>query len=118
MARLLKEVLYDLRFIQSHTLQPKWWKVLKVFVLVGFLAGYYGLFGLAKTLVFLALFMLLNLALHMLYRAKTKRFTESWLDFAIAQEGEERNPKRIGPHYYVAIVVNTIFSAIASQSLA
>ena len=34
MAKLLREVLYDLRFIRSHALQPKWWKVLKVFVLV------------------------------------------------------------------------------------
>ena len=117
MARLLKEVLYDLRFIQSHTLQPKWWKVLKVFVLLGVLAGYYGLFGPAKTLVFFASFMLLGLLLHLLYRAKTKQFTESWLDFAVAQEGDERKPKRIGPHYYVAIVVNTVLSVIASQVL-
>lgn len=40
MIRLIDEIKYDLAFLRSHTLQPKWFKVVKVFILLGFLGGY------------------------------------------------------------------------------
>lgn len=35
MSNLLDEIKLDLHFLKSHTLQPKWFKVLKVFYLTG-----------------------------------------------------------------------------------
>lgn len=32
MSKLLAEIKHDLNFIKSHTLQPRWFKVLKIFV--------------------------------------------------------------------------------------
>ena len=40
MKKLLKEIKDDLNFIKSHTLQPKWYKIFKVFMILGFLTGY------------------------------------------------------------------------------
>jgi len=117
MARLLDEITHDLSFIRSHTLQPRWYKLLKVLVLVGFLVGYGILFGLAKTVVFLAVFISLSLAVHMLYRGKTARFTRSWLDFVVADESRGIAPRHIGPHYYVMIAANAIIAIVISQVL-
>ena len=55
MTKLLDEIKHDLNFIKSHTLQPKWYKILKVFMLLGFLVGYACLFGTLKTVVFFAM---------------------------------------------------------------
>ena len=115
MTKLLQEIKDDVDFVKSHTLQPKSYKVLKVFILAGFLAGYYFLFGLTKTAIFLAVFIFLSLALHMLYRTKTKKYKQSWLDFVVAKEGGEIKPKSIGIYYYLAIILNAIISIIISQ---
>ena len=40
MNSLLDEIKVDLAFVRSHTLQPTWYKALKVVILVGFLSGY------------------------------------------------------------------------------
>lgn len=114
MPGLMREIKDDVDFVKSHTLQPKWYKVLKVFILLGFLAGYYALFGLTKTLVFAAVFLLLSLLLHLLYRTKTHKMTQSWLDFVVV----DGKPSRIGPHYYVAIVINALIAGAVSQWLA
>jgi len=115
MARLLKEIKDDLSFIKSHTLQPQWYKVLKVFILVGFLAGYYYLFGLTKTVIFLAAFMFLMLLVHLIYRAKTNKFRKSWLDFIVEETDEGIKAKSIGKFYYGAIIFNALCSVIVSQ---
>jgi len=52
MSKLIQAIKDDLSFIKSHTLQPQWYKILKVFILIGFLVGYHGLFGLWKTVIF------------------------------------------------------------------
>jgi hypothetical protein len=105
---------YDLRFIKSHKLQPEWYKVLKVFILAGFLVGLWYLFGITTTLVAGVIFIFFALLIHMLYRAKTKRFTQSWLDFEVVQDGKDGSPKRIGPYYYVLIILAAILSLIFS----
>ena len=118
MARLLQGIGEDLRFVRSHSLQPKWYKALKVFILLGFLLGYWSLFGLKRTAVFLFAFLLLSLGLHLLYRAGTHGWQRSWLDFVVAEQDGEIKPQRIGIFYYLAIVLNAALSVVASQLLA
>ncbi len=36
----------------------------------------------------------------MLYRVKTKKYTQSWLDFVIYEENGEMSYKHIGGYYY------------------
>ena len=74
MTGLLEEVKYDLSFIKTHSLQPEWYKILKIFILLGVMAGYWYWFGLLKTAVFFAVFMFLSFLLHLLYRVKTDKF--------------------------------------------
>ena len=117
MTNLLDEIKYDLSFLKSHTLQPKWFKILKVFILIGFSAGYYSLFGLTSTILFLVTFMFLMLVVHFTYRRKTNKFTANWLDFIVIEDSGELEKKRIGKYYYPAIIVNVIISFIVSQVL-
>jgi hypothetical protein len=98
-------------------LQPKWYKLLKVLILVGFLAGYGYWFGLARTVVFFASFLSLSLLVHLLYRAKTQRWQRSWLDFVVAEANGKRVAQSIGKFYYAAIVLNAVLSVVISQAL-
>ena len=115
MTKLLEEIKYDLRFVKSHSLQPKWYKVLKIFILLGFIAGYWTFFGLMKTIVFLVVFLLLSFFVHMHYRARTHKFTQSWLDFVVVEENGAIKAKSIGKFYYAAIVLNAAIAVIISQ---
>jgi len=117
MSKLLNEIKDDTRFVQGHTLQPAWFKVLKIFILIGFLAGYLLLFAWRKTLIFLICFLLLMLLVHMVYRIKTHKFTQTWLDFVVVEENGQYRYQRIGKYYYFAILVNALLSLLASQLL-
>lgn len=117
LSRLLGEIKYDLSFIKSHTLQPEWYKRLKIVLLAGFAAVYWIFFGLEKTVLFFAVFFSLNLCLHLLYRIKTNRYTRSWLDFAVVQE-DGAPARRIGWFYYPAVLLNTVIALIISQRVA
>jgi hypothetical protein len=86
MKKLVDETIYDLKYIKGHTLQPAWFKILKVFILIAVIGGYVYFLGWAKTAVFVAVFFVLSLVLHFTYRIKTKKFTQSWLDFKVKQE--------------------------------
>jgi hypothetical protein len=115
MPNLLKEVKDDVDFVKSHTLQPKWYKFGKIFILLGVLAGYYALFGWRKTVIFLGVFLSLSLLLHMLYRVKTRKFTRSWLDFVVVEKDGQPKAQRIGAYYYLAIIFNAIVALVISQ---
>ncbi len=117
MSNLIDEIKYDLSYLKSHTLQPKWFKILKVFILFGVLVGYYFLFGWTATILFFVTFIFLMVVVHFAYRIKTNKYTTSWLDFVVIEEGNERKAKRIGKYYYSAILVNTIISLFVSQVL-
>lgn len=117
MSDLLNEIKHDLNFLKSHTLQPKWFKILKVFILIGVSVGYYFLFGLPATILFLITFISLMLIVHLTYRIKTNNFTTNWLDLIVIEDSEEQKKKRIGKYYYPAIIVNAIISFIVSQVL-
>ena len=116
MKKILDEVKFDAGYIRDHTLQPQWFKILKVFILIGALLGYYALFGLKATIIFLVTFLLLGLILHMIYRVKTKRYTTSWLDFVVFEEDGALKTKRIGKYYYSAVIVFVVISVIISQA--
>ena len=115
MRTVLDEIKYDLEFLRGHTLQPHWFKVLKVFILLGVLVGYGVFFGLSATVLFMVTFFTLMLVVHFTYRKKTKKYTTSWLDFVVAEEGEDTKPKRIGKYYYPAVAVSTLVAVIVSQ---
>lgn len=117
MSKLLDEIKIDLRFIKGHTLQPKWFKVLKVFVLLGLCVAYYRLSGLAKTVAFFALFFFLMLLVHLLYRVRTKTWKQSWLDFVVVEEEGQIRAKSIGKFYYSAVILSAILSFVISEIL-
>jgi len=115
MAKLLEEIRQDVKFVKSHTLQPGWYKILKVFILVGFLIGYYAWFGIMETLIFFASFIFLSFLVHMLYRVKTNKWQRSWLDFVVVEENHELKATSIGVFYYSAIVINALISLVISR---
>jgi hypothetical protein len=94
-----------------------WYKVLKVFILAGFLTGYYFFFGFVKTAVFLVVFMLLMLIVHLVYRIKTDKFRKSWLDFVVGETRDGVKAKSIGGFYYSSIIINALLSVMISQGL-
>jgi hypothetical protein len=115
MSWLLNEIKHDLNFIKSHTLQPQWYKLLKVFIILGFMVGYYFLFGTLKTVLCFAASFSLALLVHLTYRIKTSRWTQSWLDFVVIEENGEARAESIGKFYYLSIVVNAMLSLVISQ---
>jgi hypothetical protein len=118
MARLMDEIKLDLSYLRSHTLQPKWFKIVKIFILLGLLVGYAYLFGLARTALFFAAFVALSLVVHFAYRTNTKKWTQSWLDFVvIAEEDGETRTKRIGKFYYAAVTINLVLAVAISRFL-
>jgi hypothetical protein len=117
MARLLDELKIDLEFVGSHTVQPKWYKILKVLLVAGVLVGYGLLFGPTKTIAFAGVFFFLSLVVHMVYRVKTDTWKRSWMDFVVVEEEGGPRPVRIGAYYYSAVVLNALIAVIVSQAL-
>ncbi|MBT3316115.1 MAG: hypothetical protein HN390_16035 [Anaerolineae bacterium] len=117
MPKWIDEIKYDLNFLKSHTLQPQWFKIVKVFILLFLLAGYYFPFGLLNTILFFVTFIFLMSIIHFTYRSKTKKYTKNWLDFVVNKNDENLEPKRIGKYYYPVIIVNAVISFIISQLL-
>jgi hypothetical protein len=117
MAKLLDEIKYDLSYLKSHTLQPKWFKIVKVLVLLGFLVGYTCLLGWIKTVLFFAVFVVLSFLVHLVYRFKTNKWKQSWLDFVVVEENGVMKTKGIGKCYYSAVALNAILSLVISQAL-
>ena len=71
----------DIHFLKGHTLQPEWLKILKIFVLAGYIAMIYLVFGLLKTIIWVSIFILLGLIIHFTYKINTQGYTRSWMDF-------------------------------------
>lgn len=117
MSNLLDEVKYDADFIKGHRLQPKWFKVLKVLLVPGLVVGYGLLFGVVKTVILFVVFVVLSAAVHLVYRAKTEKFTTSWLDFEVTEQDGEMVPTRIGKYYYLAVAINAAVALVISQVL-
>lgn len=117
MKKYKDEAIYDAKFIKGHTLQPAWFKVLKVFILIAVIGGYVFFWGWVKAVVFIAVFFLLSLVVHFTYRIKTKKYTQSWLDFKVKEVDGKLVYERIGIYYYCAIIVNAAIAFAVSQML-
>lgn len=117
MPTLISEIKDDIIFIRSHTLQPAWYKYLKICILLCVLAVYWRLCGFIKTLIFLLIFLFLSLILHLVYRAGTQKFHKSWLDFKVVEENGKTRAKSIGVVYYLAILFDVIVAALLSYWL-
>jgi len=115
MANPFKEIRDDFSFIKSHTLQPQWYKILKVFLILGYLGAHLFFYGARKTLIFSGLFFILSFLVHMLYRIKTKKFTSSWLDFIVNEKNGQFEYERIGIYYYSLILFNIVLSLIVAH---
>ena len=118
MKKFIDEIKFDAAFIRGHTLQPQWYKVLKLFLLAGFLIGFFFLFGIRSLLIFCVIFFGLALCIHMAYRINTKRYTQSWLDFKVEEVDGKLVYQRIGVYYYLAVISSLVIAFLASQLLA
>ncbi len=114
--KILEEIKFDVDFVRSHQLQPGWYKLFKVILLLGVLVGYAFFFGWKKMLIFLAVFLLLSLTVHLLYRTMTEKFTRSWLDFKVILEQGKPKPVSIGVVYYLLIILNLVMAVLVSQN--
>ncbi len=112
--KILGEIKFDVDFVRSHQLQPGWYKLFKVIPLLGVLVGYTSLFGWKKMLIFLLVFLLLSLAVHLFYRTMTEKFTRSWLDFKVIVEQGKFKPVSIGVVYYLLIFLNLVLAVLIS----
>ena len=117
MAKFLKEIKFDAEFIKDHELQPQWYKILKIFLLLGLMVGSVLIFGWKNPLVFFLCFFSLSLAVHIIYRIKTKKYTQNWLDFQVEEIDGQRVYQRIGIYYYLAVTINGLISLLISQLL-
>jgi hypothetical protein len=108
--KLFDGIRYDANYVKDHTLQPAWYKVFKIFLILGILAIYWLLFGLIKTILFFFVFVVLSLGIHMTYRIKTHGYTSSWLDFVVFFENGKVKNKRIGAYYYTAVILSAIIA--------
>ena len=115
--KLIGGIKYDAAFLKGHTLQPAWYKLFKIFIIIGFLALYWIVFGFTKTIIFFACFVLLALAMHMTHRIKTHRYTRSWLDFIVYEEDGVRKYRRISGYYYAAVILFALVAVSISQLL-
>ena len=115
MSKLIDEIKYDLNFISTHSLQPQWYKVFKVILVLGIVTVFSFLFGIRKTILFITAFFILTFFVHMIFRVKTNRFTKSWLDFVVVEAGDETRAESIGKFYYLAILINAIISLLISH---
>lgn len=118
MKNLFHEIAYDVNFLKGHKLQPAWFKAAKIFLLLAVLAGFIGLFGWRRALIFAAVFILLMLAVHLVYRAGTRKFTRNWMDFVIIKDKEETRRPGIGAAYYGSIILNAAIAFLVSGALA
>jgi hypothetical protein len=115
MRSVIGGLLYDLRFVRGHRLQPGWYKAAKILILVAAVVAYLLVFGPIRTAVFAAVFLALMLVVHLVYRAGTGKFTRTWLDFRVQEQNGRMVPVSIGKFYYSAIAVNAAIAVAASQ---
>jgi hypothetical protein len=117
MKRFLSEISYDMQFVKGHKLQPAWYKILKIFILLAVICAFIWFFGWRRALVFAAVFLLLSLVVHMVYRVNTRKFTCNWMDFVIVEDPERRLRQGIGAVYYASIILNAAIAFLVSGAL-
>ncbi len=118
MKNLFHEIAHDAKFVKGHKLQPAWFKALKILILLSVIAAFIYLFGWRRAAVFTAVFILLMLFVHMMYRINTRKFTRNWLDFVIVEDAEKNLKQGIGVAYYASIILNAVIAFLLSGALA
>lgn len=117
MSRLFKEIAYDAKFLQGHKLQPAWWKVVKIFILLGVIAAFVWFFGWLSALMFAVVFILLMLIVHMMYRVNTRKFIRNWADFIVVADEAKGEKQSIGLMYYSLILLNAVIAFLVSRAV-
>jgi Ca2+-dependent lipid-binding protein len=117
MKNLFDEIAYDAKFVKGHKLQPAWYKAVKIFILLAVLTGFIWLFGWGRAIVFVGVFLLLSLIVHMVYRVNTRKFTRNWMDFVIIEDKEKNRRQGIGAMYYAWIILNVVTAFFISGVL-
>jgi hypothetical protein len=102
---ILKEIKYDIKFVKNHTLQPRWWKIIKIFILCGMIVAVCLIFGIIKAIIWFSTVIILSSIVHIIYRSKTNAFTKTWMDFKIKEVDGKQVHGRIGWLYYSLVVV-------------
>ena len=102
---MIKEIKKDINFIKKHTLQPTWWKITKIFVLLGSLIIVFNIFGLLKTIIWFSIILILGVIIHFMYRIKTHTYTKSWMDFKVMEKEGKLIYGRIGFLYYTLVII-------------
>jgi len=102
---IVEEIKKDINFIKKHTLQPAWWKITKIFVLLGSLIIIFYIFGILKTIIWFSIILILGVTIHFIYRIKTHTYTKSWLDFKVIEKEGKLTYGRIGFLYYTLVVI-------------
>lgn len=100
-----KEIKTDIDFLKNHTLQPFWWKIAKVFILITGTITIWKIFGLLKTIIWFLIILVLASAVHLIYRVKTNTYTKSWMDFRVKEIDDKLTYERIGMLYYSLVIL-------------
>jgi hypothetical protein len=96
-AMLKDEIKTDVEFLKKHDLQPKWWKIIKVFVLAGIVAALVVVFDWMAALLWFGTVLVCMGGVHFMYRIKTKKYTAAWADFRVDPKDKKR---KFGLLYY------------------
>jgi hypothetical protein len=99
-----QEIKKDIAFLKKHTLQPTWWKIAKVFILLVSITIIWIIFGILKTIIWFSIIIILGLIVHFTYRIKTHTYKKSWMDFKVKETDGELTYERIGLLYYSLVV--------------
>ncbi len=106
------EMKKDIEFLKKHTLQPKWWKITKIFILLGSLIVIYSIFGIIKTIIWFSIILALATIVHLIYRVNTNTYTKTWMDFKVVEIDGKRTYGRIGFLYYTLVAFIFLIATI------
>lgn len=99
----------DLDFLKRHDLQPGWWKLGKVVVLVGIIVALVLTRGWRAALIWVATMLLCMGTVHFIYRAKTRKYTVAWADFRVDPNDKRR---RFGTLYYPLVASAFVLASL------
>jgi hypothetical protein len=100
-----QEIKKDIDFLRKHTLQPAWWKIAKIFILVGGILTIWKIFGILKTIIWFSIILVLGSIVHFMYRIKTKTYQKIWMDFNVKEIDGKLTYGRIGMLYYSLVIL-------------
>jgi len=100
-----KEIKKDIDFLRKHTLQPVWWKIVKVFILFTAILTIWKIFGILEAIIWFSIIIILGLIVHFTYRIKTHTYKKSWMDFKVKEKDGKLTYESIGLFYYSLVIL-------------